>query len=219
MFSKTLYTLFKNLAILFIVVCIVIFFFSYSSRDYKICMKIGIAGVIMWIISLFFYFRIPGDVERGSFKGADSILQYLIVIVVILIMLAIALPSYMGSNVRKYVLQTKDDLRGIKSALNDYAKDHDSFPTEGLSILTTPTPYLEKLNIDPFSRSKDQGYRYYSDGENWILWALGPDRDYDIEPESMTNPKTDLRLYFMQNSYDPTNGSESNGDIWFSSFD
>jgi len=43
---------------------------------------------------------------------------------------------------------------------------------------------------------------------------LGTDRDYDIEPEPITNPETDLRLYFMQNSYDPTNGSENNGDIW-----
>jgi type II secretory pathway pseudopilin PulG len=91
---------------------------------------------------------------------------------------------------------------------------------EALLTLTTPILYVGGCYPwDPFSPERGATYVYYAtkpkDTDGWILVSPGPDRDYDISPPKVFDPSTTqpspalLRL-----TYDPTNGTMSNGDIW-----
>ena len=58
-------------------------------------------------------------------------------------------------------------------------------------------------------------YAYYTGGYGWILISAGRDGDYDIVPERdydgrVKQPSERILLL----SYDPTNGLESDGDLW-----
>ena len=97
------------------------------------------------------------------------------------------------------------------------------------------TPH--KLN-DPHGPHPDATFCYWTggkDGGNWILWSAGPDGDYDLtmaDVDRVFDPDDpaprewmaevsfqqekfpDISRWVMEHSYDPTNGSESDGDIF-----
>jgi hypothetical protein len=71
------------------------------------------------------------------------------------------------------------------------------------------------LYPDPFAPDNGAVDSYYCDGGGWILISAGPDGDYDIDPQKLYNssvpqPSTEL----LSRSYDPTNGTVSDGDIF-----
>jgi len=81
--------------------------------------------------------------------------------------------------------------------------------------MTTPIAYLITMFPDPFSPHHSAPYAYYTDGRQYVLFSLGPDTDYDIDPVrdidfSTTQPSP--RLLTLR--YDPTNGTGSSGDVW-----
>jgi thioredoxin-related protein len=88
------------------------------------------------------------------------------------------------------------------------------------STITTPIAYISSpYLIDPFSadeKEKRRPFSYYSMKNGWIVISVGPDRDYDINPErdyhglKASQPEESLLL----NAYDPTNGITSSGDIF-----
>lgn len=52
-------------------------------------------------------------------------------------------------------------------------------------------------------------------GNSWIVYSCGRDGDYDINPpEKYYDPNSDKLLGLMSVTYDPTNGTDSSGDIW-----
>jgi len=60
-------------------------------------------------------------------------------------------------------------------------------------------------------------YRYYPKTGGWILISTGPDGDYDIDPEADYDPgipQPSAHLLAVAGTYDPTNGTESDGDLW-----
>lgn len=60
-------------------------------------------------------------------------------------------------------------------------------------------------------------YRYFPKDDGWILISTGPDGDYDIDPESGYDPnipQPSPHLMALAGTYDPTNGTESDGDLW-----
>lgn len=82
--------------------------------------------------------------------------------------------------------------------------------------LTTPIAYMSALPKDIRSPRGAYPYAYYTDDKGWILFSAGPDGDYDLNPakdynSSETQPSAHLKTH---GTYDPTNGSQSNGDIW-----
>jgi Tfp pilus assembly protein PilE len=89
--------------------------------------------------------------------------------------------------------------------------------TRGIQIarLTTPISYLE-TNIDLFSPQGELPFAYYTVGDGFILISAGPDGDYDINPYYdfvTTFPKVKEKLVNL--AYDPTNGTYSNGDVFY----
>ena len=100
--------------------------------------------------------------------GAFTLIELLIVVAIIAILAAIAVPNFLESQVRAKVSRSKADLYSLSVALDCYAIDwsvyprgnfyqlawplsEDDPPERGLLLLTTPTAYLSTLPRDPFN--------------------------------------------------------------------
>jgi prepilin-type N-terminal cleavage/methylation domain-containing protein len=98
-------------------------------------------------------------------------------------------------------------------------------------VLTTPIGYIANFPQDAFKLSKGvrETFSYSRGGQlydHWIIWSLGPDLNPDITwyyPTSGSAPFVDSQYYpstsvpsqrLIAVTYDPTNGTESSGDVY-----
>lgn len=86
--------------------------------------------------------------------------------------------------------------------------------------LTTPIAFISTYPTDPFAPDEKATYGYYvsKDNRKYIILSAGPDGDYDITP-AQDLPADTLRWQsaILNKTYDSTNGTKSNGDLWRSS--
>lgn len=89
-----------------------------------------------------------------------TLIELLIVIAIILILIAIALPNFLEAQVRAKVVRGKAELRTVATALEEYRIDFNIYPPDhdnnasdqnGLYQLTSPLKYLGALPQDPFN--------------------------------------------------------------------
>lgn len=94
-------------------------------------------------------------------------------------------------------------------------------PRAGLMTLTTPVTYITRIPTDPFG-PEELPLPYWSpDGgqPSWILWSAGPDAVYDLTGQNIQQVLDEtgaisINAFLLQKTYDPTNGTDSSGDIW-----
>lgn len=104
-------------------------------------------------------------------KSAFTLIELLIVVAIIAILAAIAVPNFLEAQVRSKVSRSKTDIRTFATALEAYAVDHTKYPPFGSDpivlvvgaepqfleprFLTSPIAYVSSAAIfwDPF-RSK-----------------------------------------------------------------
>ncbi len=95
-----------------------------------------------------------------------TLIELLIVVAIIAILAAIAVPNFLEAQVRSKVSRVKADMRSLATAIEAYATAHTRYPEkidgsesppypEGyvryrLTSLTTPCPYITSLPGDPF---------------------------------------------------------------------
>lgn len=81
--------------------------------------------------------------------------------------------------------------------------------------LTTPTAFITSLWPDPCARIRGLPFLYHTDGHHYLIFSAGLDGDYDVDPirdiDFTTSQPSPLLL---ARTYDPTNGSQSDGDLW-----
>ncbi len=153
------------------------------------------------------------------------------------VMAAIAVPNFLQAQGRASVMRVKADQRSLATALEAYGIDHNRYPMwelrtdfatqrptfilpseeTGRGGLTSPIAYITSIPRDPFSAGKKEWLSYYTSGRAWILISAGPDKDYDIVPQQdFQQPRDSKALWdiIVNKTYDPTNGSVSNGDVW-----
>ena len=183
-----------------------------------------------------------------------TLIELLIVVAIIAILAAIAVPNFLEAQVRSKVSRVHSDFHTIAIAINAYAVDHGRppidanygvtlglWPSEGrdavYQFFTTPIAYLTSAPVDVFlekvgrreeSRSPQKCYYYhclmdpmgavtansadgYRLGYIWYVRSLGPDR---VAKEPFFLDAVVSRN--LANVYDPTNGTISAGDIWWS---
>ncbi|MCG3196214.1 MAG: hypothetical protein GHCLOJNM_00686 [bacterium] len=118
-----------------------------------------------------------------------TLIELLIVIAIILILIAIALPNFLEAQIRAKVARVNADLRTIATAMESYLLDWKIYPPDsedefdeqahGLAQLTTPLKYLAALPFDVFvgSRAPVDGTPVYfemaSTGITPVFMALG----------------------------------------------
>jgi type II secretion system protein G len=102
--------------------------------------------------------------KRPSFPGARAftLIELLIVVAIIAILAAIAVPNFLEAQTRAKVTRCMADMRAIGNAIETYFVDNGKPPqdeqpdawrssAEYLSVLSTPICYIASLPPDPFA--------------------------------------------------------------------
>lgn len=103
-----------------------------------------------------------------------TLIELLIVVAIIAILAAIAVPNFLEAQTRAKVSRTKTDMRTLVTGLESYRVDNNSYPPASCSLryLSTPIAYLANGRIfDPFGteaitntcaeNSNGESYYYY----------------------------------------------------------
>ena len=95
---------------------------------------------------------------------AFTLIELLIVVAIIAILAAIAVPNFLEAQVRSKVSRAASDMRAVATGLEAYFVDYNKYPpnpdtSEGFNVtpwqLTTPLQYLTTRPIDPFKIGHD----------------------------------------------------------------
>jgi type II secretory pathway pseudopilin PulG len=161
-----------------------------------------------------------------------GIIATALMVIMIPILAAIAIPNFLQAQSRSKVSRTKAELRMCAVALESYYVDNNAYPQPNYTlhgnsilphILTTPIAYITQIPGDPFSADKKEPYWYYTgiaiieeqERPFWILTGSGPDQKRDIDVTKYNPQYPDWHeSYLILKSYDPTNGTTSLGDVF-----
>ncbi len=188
-------------------------------------------------------------------KSAFTLIELLIVVAIIAILAAIAVPNFLEAQTRSKVARVVSDMRTITTALETYMVDHKKYPFDWDSrgwpwyltdVLTTPVAYLTNGSMlgDPFRQqlsTQAARFRYLNYPANigpnpwkpspypgpyttrwdstggvstdvagaamdifgtWKLSSAGPDSTANL-----------VGFFGSELTYDPSNGTVSDGDI------
>jgi type II secretion system protein G len=173
----------------------------------------------------------------GANKGrAFTLIELLIVVAIIAILAAIAIPNFLEAQVRAKVSRVRAEMRMLATALEAYRIDENAYPpylvppgtrlqptSRRLRPLTTPIAYVTSIPPDIFAiRTRDPNYDAfdYVDEESpkelfsppWdYQWTYGYAWIMNSMGPDLINQYRSLGYPDM--FYDPTNGTVSDGDI------
>ncbi|MBZ0256856.1 prepilin-type N-terminal cleavage/methylation domain-containing protein [bacterium] len=170
-----------------------------------------------------------------------TLIELLIVVAIIGILAAIAVPNFLSAQIRAKVARVKTDISAIAKAQEMYFLDNNSYPPEseddiftgrrppqsrGLFFLTTPISYLSSVPSDPFQDTAEKRFEksqaayetgIYQKGKNnvaYMIFSQGPDISENglYSGNPFTGPQ---RNNGQGNSYATSNGITSAGDIFW----
>ncbi len=115
--------------------------------------------------------------QKWSLKGF-TLIELLIVVAIIAILAAIAVPNFLEAQVRAKVSRAKADMRSLATAIESYQVDNNEYPAAALEnnmiefprpytlepfetrlpyLLTSPISYMTSLVNEPFPASTEAG--------------------------------------------------------------
>ncbi|HPA47146.1 MAG TPA: prepilin-type N-terminal cleavage/methylation domain-containing protein [bacterium] len=170
---------------------------------------------------------------------AFTLIELLIVVAIIGILAAIAVPNFMNARIKAAVARCQADMKAATNALEMYRMDNGKYiKTYGgaseLFQLTTPMAYLSSVPPDYFISQHQTGKNFNSDSTSnswdysgndlgwnskpphaYMLSSIGPAQTgHGPHPEwYMKGPNNWNNLIFRDSSYMPSNGIKSAGAI------
>ncbi len=113
---------------------------------------------------------------------AFTLIELLIVVAIIGILAAIAVPNFLNAQVRAKVARSQGEMRNLALALETYRLDNNMYPptpsTAGnlrlarLARLTSPVPYMSSVPLDPFRQGIDvaNSTMFQAEDSAYPLW-------------------------------------------------
>jgi general secretion pathway protein G len=172
-------------------------------------------------------------------RRAFTLIELLIVVAIIAILAAIAIPNFLSAQVRSKIARAESDMRSVSLALEAYYTDYNDYPPEdgyaqldwaAFRALTSPVPYITAMPVDAFSVGDpaNQGLSatgnvgFYQIGTGSIRSNLRrpPERDVYLIASWGPDLKDDVvhMMHFPRTNhaipYNPTNGITSHGDLF-----
>ena len=166
-----------------------------------------------------------------------TLIELLIVVAIIGILAAIAIPNFLAAQLRAQIARMETDMKALGDSLtmyqldrNCYPPNYGSNPDRELRPLTTPIAYINTIPHDPFRRvgakyqSTTPNYDYTSWNESirnssyrgedcrkyWLLHGIGPDTYEDVWGGRITPNEP---YGFTIALWNMSNGISSRGDI------
>lgn len=176
-------------------------------------------------------------------KYGFTLIELLIVVAIIAILAAIAIPNFLAAQTRSKVSRVKEDMRSIGTGLEAYRTDNDNYPEgydtwdisnpdrEPLCVITTPIAYLTSVPRDIFFTGAGYIDSQYTKSGPKPYWYWGiPRKDVNFGLDGGMLRQCGWRLgsagpdtrhgaggtdIYEINwiDYDPTNGTISRGEI------
>lgn len=118
-------------------------------------------------------------------KNAFTLIELLIVVAIIAILAAIAVPNFLEAQTRAKISRVKADFRTVATGAQTYTLDHNKFPVDAfdrgyrlahVTELTTPISYLSTVRYPDIFNPKDDpdlnnpasvGFQYFNFAEMW----------------------------------------------------
>ena len=173
---------------------------------------------------------------------AFTLIELLIVVAIIGILAAIAVPNFLNARMRAQVTRAEADHRNLATALESYKIDNNRYPPASLAggstritvfqrwaMLTSPISYMASVPFDPFFRADMQPpalwggpvYNYFERESSTLTtapWGPGPREInalyfmHSFGPDG-ENSSITIDSYYTHIHYDMSNGLKSVGDI------
>ncbi len=174
-------------------------------------------------------------------RASFTLIELLIVVAIIGILAAIAVPNFINAQLRAKVTRAFSDMETIAKALDMYRLDQNAYPTSNYVLryperpfkrLTTPTAYLSTFPTDPFRQSASvQDHNLVNTSGPDYTYYMCDDTDAYDGPNTVSKPSraADYKMSFDWFAispgpapgdkwifYDLTNGVASQGFIYHS---
>lgn len=147
-------------------------------------------------------------------QSGFTLIELLIVVAIIGILAAIAVPNFMGAQVRAKMARARADMRALGTAVEMYAVDRGVYPCDGQEVdckwswhwqnwrLTTPIAYIATIPKDPYVEEEDSlsGHFWYTTKEGYG-GVRAPGRPSTIKGRSQVRlydpPRSTFRYAFI----------------------
>jgi len=181
--------------------------------------------------------------QRLTLSAGFTLIELLIVVAIIAILAAIAVPNFLEAQGRSKISRAKADMRTLIVGVEAYRTDNNALPPASLANrrtritifqrwakLTTPIAYVTSVPFDPFFAYASREipalwggpvYEYFEREHSDLTtppWGPDPEQIYALYFTKSFGPdrrNNDVRgtQYYTHVHYDSTNGTVSDGDI------
>lgn len=116
-------------------------------------------------------------------KKGFTLIELLIVVAIIAILAAIAVPNFLEAQTRAKVSRISADMRSLRTGIESYYVDNNAYPETdfgetvltnvgaGLLRITTPIAYMTTIPTSPFDEKAIGGAPRHSNTNGWVLWV------------------------------------------------